>query len=66
MRDISEFTQAVKEDASKLVASTAAQMKDQLNINVSQLFVLCLIVTFKLSELLIWKARITLKYYGLK
>jgi len=35
MRDISEFTQAVKEDASKLVASTAAQMKDQLNININ-------------------------------
>ena len=35
MRDMKEFTQAVKDDASKLVASTAAQMKDQLNINVS-------------------------------
>jgi len=35
MRDMKEFTQAVKDDASKLVASTAAQMKDQLNININ-------------------------------
>lgn len=35
MRDMREFTQAVKEDASRIVASTAAQMKDQLNININ-------------------------------
>lgn len=35
VRDMKEFTETVRSDTSKLVASTAASMKDQLNIQVN-------------------------------